>query len=84
MALLIKVGLRFDPNVIKLEWKNEQNKTESLEHLEAIGLQVYFGNKIIHVFTYHNPPEVKIDQRLFKLAEQLGEFLIIGDLNARC
>jgi hypothetical protein len=82
VALLIKVGIRFDPNVIKLEWKNEQNKAESLEHLEAIGLPIYFGNKIVNVFTYYNPPENKIDERLFKLAEQLGEFLIIGDLNA--
>ncbi len=61
---------------------NERNEEEKLDHLEVIGIPVYFGSKIINVFTYYNPPEKPIDHRIFKFAESRGEFVFLGDFNA--
>ena len=73
-AILFKDHLRAKP--IELE--------ERFNNLEVIGGEFKVGQSTLSVFSWYvRPQEPRVSEEFLKFAEGLGDFIILGDLNAK-
>jgi hypothetical protein len=75
VALLVRDGLTFDPDF---------KVPEKFSKLEAVTAKIKFGDKYIAFFSWYVPPDIKkVDREFLEFIEGQGEFVLMGDLNAR-
>jgi hypothetical protein len=52
-------------------------------HLETIGVQIKIGSSFLSIFTWYIPPKENLNVEFMSYIEGHGDFIILGDLNAR-
>ena len=50
--------------------------------IEIVGASIKVGNEDVAIFSYYNPPDVIINNKLLNFIENHDNFILLGDLNA--
>ena len=75
VALLFRDGLNPKPIILEKRWENKH---------EVIGAEIGEGSNSFSIFTWYIPPcENTVDEEVLGFMENRGEFILVGDLNAK-
>ena len=50
---------------------------------EIVGIEIKIGNRHINVFSMYNPPGMLLNEKVLNHITNLGDYILIGDLNAK-
>jgi hypothetical protein len=80
VVLLVKKTIK---NCKKLELTEDEEAIYGLNELEMIGIRIKLENKHYNVVCNYVPPEKKVSKKLFDYLEKNGNYILVGDFNAK-
>jgi len=80
VALLVKDDLTITREIeLPVDIFSLQERTD----IEIVGASIKLGIKEVSFFSYYNPPETNISEKLLGYIAKEQDYVILGDLNAR-
>ena len=80
VALLVKDDLTITREIeLPVDIFSLQERTD----IEIVGASIKLGIKEVSFFSYYNPPETNISEKLLGYIAKEQDYVIMGDLNAR-
>jgi exonuclease III len=80
VVLLVKKTIK---NCKEIVLSKDEEAIYGLNELEMIGVQIKLENKHYNIVCNYVPPEKKVSKKLFDYLEKNGNYILVGDFNAK-